>query len=58
MAREIKGNVLFKGKFNTSAGGAGGGKSVGYGKGTRLQQTPHHDDELPGKPHKKGGGCC
>jgi len=34
MARQIKSNLLNKGQF--SAGGAGGGKNMGYGKGTRL----------------------
>ena len=44
MARQIKGNLINSGKFGTNSG-MGVGKNAGYQKGTRLQQTPHHDDD-------------
>lgn len=68
MATQIKKSLLNKGQFSTSASmNSMGGKNVGgYGKGTRLEPTPHDQDDPIGQrlnsnkssKNVASGGCC
>lgn len=43
MAKQIKGSLLKRGQFNANGSMNIGGKTGGYGKGTRLESTPMDD---------------